>query len=43
MGDTRVEPLQRRYQRAPRALGQALRAFAVARDRIALGLRVGKL
>ena len=30
-------------QRAPRALGEPLRAFAVARDRVALRLRVGEL
>jgi len=43
MGDTRLEPLHHHCERAPRAFGQALRAFAVARDRVAPGLRVGEL
>ena len=42
MGDTRFQPLHRRRQRAPRALGQALHAFAVARDGLALRLRIGE-
>ena len=42
MGDPRVEALHRGDQRAPRALGQALCAFAVARDGLALRLRVGE-
>ena len=32
MGDARLEPLQHGRERAAGALGQALRAFAVARD-----------
>ena len=43
MGDAGVEPCHRGQQCAARALGKALRAFAVARDRVALRLRVGKL
>ena len=42
VGDTRLQPLHRGRQRAPRALGQPLRAFAVARDGLALRLRVGE-
>src|SRR5229473_1189741 len=36
VGDPRLEALQGHGQRAPRALGQALRAFAVARDGLVL-------
>ncbi len=43
MGDACLEPQHRRCQRAPRALGQALCAFTVAGDGLALRLRVGKL
>ena len=42
MGDTRLEPLHRHCKRTSRALGQALCAFAVADDRVALGLRIGE-
>ena len=42
MGDPRVQPLHRRCQRAPRALGQPQHAFAVARDGLALRLRIGE-
>src|SRR5437879_11663038 len=38
-----LQPLRRREQRAAGALGEALRAFAVARDGVALSLRVGEL
>ena len=43
MGDPRFQPLHRRQQGAAGALGEALGAFAVARDGVALGLRVGEL
>ncbi len=42
MGDARVETLQGGQKRAAGALGQPLRALAVARDGIALRLRVGE-
>jgi len=42
VGDTRLKALHRQSERAPRALGEALRAFAVARDGLALRLRVGE-
>ena len=42
MGDAGLEPLHRRRQRAARALGQPQRAFAVARDGVALRLRIGE-
>ncbi len=42
MGDPRVEALQSGQKRAAGALGQPLRTFAVARDRIALRLGVGE-
>ena len=43
MGDPRVEPLHHGGDRAPRALGQPQRAFALARDGLALRLGIGKL
>ena len=43
VGDARLQPLRGGRERAPRPLGQARRAFAVARDRLALRLRVGEL
>ena len=43
MGDARVETLQSGQQGAAGALGQPLRAFALARDGIALRLGVGEL
>ena len=43
MGDARVETLQSGLKRAAGALGQPLRALAVARDGIALRLGVGEL
>ena len=43
MRDARVETLQSGLKRAAGALGQPLRTFAVARDGIALRLRVGEL
>ena len=42
MGDPRLEPLHQHRQGAARALGQAVHAFAVARHRVALRLRVGE-
>ncbi len=42
MGDARLETLHRGRERAPRALGQPLRPFAVARDGLALRLGVGE-
>ena len=42
VGDTRGKPLGRGCERAPRAFGQSKRAFAVARDGLALRLRVGE-
>jgi len=43
MGDTCVETLQGGQKRAAGALGQPLRALAVARDGIALRLGIGQL
>ena len=40
--DPRVESLHHGGDRAPRALGQTQRALAVARDGLALRLRVGE-
>ncbi len=42
VGDPRLKPLRCRCKRAPRALGEAQHAFAVARDGLALRLRVGE-
>ena len=43
MGDPGLEPLHHGDECAARALGQPLRALAVARDRFALRLGVGEL
>ena len=40
--DAGIQPLQQRHQRAARALGQAMRALALARNRVALRLRIGE-
>ena len=42
VGDTRLKPLGDRHQCAAGAFGEALGALAVARDGLALRLRVGK-
>ena len=43
MGDPRIETLHRGHERTAGALGQPLRALAVARDGVALRLGVGEL
>ena len=42
MGDAGLQPLHRGHERAARALGEPLRALAVARDGVALCLGVGE-